>query len=130
MGTYLIKEAEKLEELYKQVSEHTNAKYSIWVDSVLFTWQWWVGVSLSMLPWVLWIVFRRKESTLRLLTVGFFVMFLSTFLDSLGVQLGFWYYKHSVLPLIPAYIPWDATLLPVTIMALLQVKPKVSPYLK
>jgi hypothetical protein len=119
-----------IEQLYKEVHEQMVIKYSIWADIVLFTWQWWIGVALSIIPWILWIIFRRKESTLRLLTVGFFVMFLSTFLDSLGVQLGFWYYIHSVLPFIPPYFPWDTTLMPVTVMAFLQYKPNIKPYVK
>ncbi|WP_332628938.1 CBO0543 family protein [Halalkalibacter flavus] len=124
------KDEKKLEEIYDQVSDLTIEKLSIWLDSVLFTWQWWIGVGLSIIPWILWFLFRQKDCTLRLLTVGFFVIFLSTFLDSLGVQLGFWYYKHSVLPLIPAFLPWDTTLMPITIMTLLQLKPKLNHYLK
>jgi hypothetical protein len=120
----------EIEELYEQVSETTYEKFAIWADSVLFTWQWWIGVALSIIPWILWFIFRKKESTLRLLTVGFFVMFLSTFLDSIGVQLGFWYYTHAPLPLIPAFFPWDTTLMPVVIMGLIQFKPKWSPYVK
>jgi hypothetical protein len=120
----------EIEEMYEKVSELTFEKFAIWVDNVLFTWQWWIGVGLSIIPWVLWLIFRKKESTLRLLTVGFFVMFLSTFLDSIGVQLGFWYYKHAPLPLIPAFFPWDTTLMPVVIMGLIQFKPKWNPYLK
>ncbi|MCT8136667.1 hypothetical protein H1D32_02220 [Anaerobacillus sp. CMMVII] len=120
----------KNEDLYKQVSEITYDKFEVWMDSVVFGWQWWIGVGLSILPWLLWLKYRKKESTLRLLTVGFFVMFLSTFLDSIGAQLGFWYYLHAPLPLIPAFFPWDTTLMPVVIMGLIQFKPHVNSYLK
>ncbi|QOY36698.1 CBO0543 family protein [Anaerobacillus isosaccharinicus] len=120
----------KLEELYEEVSIQTYEKFDIWIDHVVFTWQWWVGVGLSIIPWILWFIFRKKESTLRLLTVGFFVIFISTILDSIGVQLGFWYYTHAPLPLIPAFFPWDTTLMPVVIMGLIQFKPKLNPYLK
>ncbi|OIJ16803.1 hypothetical protein BKP37_04535 [Anaerobacillus alkalilacustris] len=120
----------KIKELYEHISISTYDKFSIWLNSVVFTWQWWVGVGLSIIPWILWIFFRKKESTLRLLSVGFFVMFLSTFLDSIGAQLGLWYYKYAPLPFIPAFFPWDTTLMPVVIMFLLQIKPKTSPYFK
>ncbi|WP_227937570.1 CBO0543 family protein [Alkalihalobacillus deserti] len=121
---------EDIKELYQDVSEQTVEKFTIWADSVLFSWQWWIGVSLSIVPWILWIKYRRKESTLRLLSVGFFVMFISTLLDSIGVQLGLWYYLHAPLPLIPAFFPWDTTLMPVTVLAFLQFKPKINHYLK
>ncbi|MGO4887634.1 CBO0543 family protein [Anaerobacillus sp. MEB173] len=120
----------KIEQLYKQISEINDEKLSIWVEVVLYTWQWWIGVILTVLPWIAWILYRRKDCTFRFLTVGFFIMFISTLLDAIGVQLGYWYYKHAVLPFIPAFAPWDTTLLPVVIMTLLQIKPTVSPYVK
>ena len=35
------------------------------VEHVLFTWQWWVGVSLTIFPWILWLVFRKRECTMH-----------------------------------------------------------------
>ncbi|MCM3126087.1 CBO0543 family protein, partial [Mesobacillus sp. MER 33] len=64
------------------------------------------------------------------LTAGFFIMFISNFLDSLGVQLGFWYYQYAVVPFIPASMPWNTSLLPVFVMFLLQYKNISSPYIK
>src|SRR5690606_18285566 len=47
-----------------------------------------------------------------------------------GDQLGFWHYRFNVIPVLPTYVPWDLTLMPVAILFLLQVKPQSSPYFK
>ncbi|SHH77492.1 hypothetical protein SAMN02745823_00964 [Sporobacter termitidis DSM 10068] len=102
----------------------------LWCGSIVFTWHWWVNAGLSVLPWVLWVLVRKKESTHRLLLAGFVVLVLSSFLDMLGLNFGLWGYNSIVIPIIPPYIPWDFSIIPVTAMLFYQVKPKVNPYLK
>ncbi|MGM0875044.1 MAG: CBO0543 family protein [Bacillota bacterium] len=75
--------------------------------------KWWLGVGLPIIPWLLWFKFRKKESSDRLLYVGYFVILISSWLDIMGVALGWWFYKSKVIPVIPTYIPWDITLMPV-----------------
>ncbi|WP_336773912.1 CBO0543 family protein [Paenibacillus sp. MMO-58] len=97
---------------------------------VVFSGLWWLGVILSVMPWVLWILLRNKQSTDRNLYAGFLTTILALTLDVLGDQFGFWHYRFNVIPLIPTYFPWDVTLMPVGVMFLLQIKPAVSPFLK
>lgn len=113
-----------------QIHELIYQKIEIWREYVLFSGLWWFGVLLSIIPWVIWFIFRKKRSTDRLLYVGFMVMTISVILDILGDQLGFWHYRFNVIPVLPTYFPWDLTLMPLTIMFLLQIKPNTNPYLK
>ncbi len=76
------------------------------------------------------VLVRNKNSTDRILYVGFFVMSISLTLDILGDQFGYWHYRYNVIPIVPTYLPWDMTLMPLAIMFLIQVKPKINPYLK
>lgn len=46
--------------------------YSTWFNYVLFTWRWWVQVAFTIIPWIVWGVFKRRQSTDRLLYSGFF----------------------------------------------------------
>lgn len=62
--------------------------------------------------------------------VGLSVMLVSSFLDFCGVQLGLWVYYYELIPWVPAYEPYDWSLLPVVIMMLIEYKPNASPYLK
>lgn len=66
-----------IEGSYSLISQANNEMISLWLKHTLFTWQWWMGVCLSTIPWILWTLFRKKESTNRLLFVGFFVILIS-----------------------------------------------------
>jgi hypothetical protein len=73
----------------------------------MFSNLWWFGVFLSIVPWIAWFAFRKKQSTDRLLYAGFFVMVISLVLDVLGDQFGLWHYRFNVIPVLPTYLPWD-----------------------
>ena len=57
-------------------------------------------------------------------------MVISLTLDSLGMQVKMWHYLYPIVPYIPAYLPYDMTLMPVSIMFLLQFKPDINPIYK
>ncbi|KQU19185.1 hypothetical protein ASG65_24645 [Bacillus sp. Leaf13] len=70
------------------------------------------------------------NGTDRLLYVGIFVIGIASWLDFLGVVKGLWVYHVDVLFTIPAYILWDFSVLPVTVMFLLQFQPQVHLFWK
>ncbi|MEH7075671.1 CBO0543 family protein [Neobacillus drentensis] len=107
-----------------------DLKIKLWREHVLFSGLWWMGIFLSILPWVIWFVIRKKQSTDLLLYVGFYVMSISVMLDIIGDQIGLWHYRYHVIPVLPTYFPWDMTLMPLTIMVLLQFRPNSNPWLK
>ncbi|MFC3038736.1 CBO0543 family protein [Virgibacillus xinjiangensis] len=107
--------------LYNELSQLSQNHLFFWSQEILFSWHWWISVALSLLPWLLWWFFRPRESTMRLLTVGFFIMLLSTVLDLVGLACGFWYYPYQVTPFFHGFLPWNNTLMPVTVMLLLLV---------
>lgn len=114
----------------KAIEGLITEKIEIWREHILFSPLWWFGVALSIIPWILWFIYRKKGSTARLLYVGFYVMLIALILDVLGDQFAWWHYRFNVLPMMPTYLPWDLTLMPVSVMFLLQAKPDANPYLK
>jgi hypothetical protein len=125
------------EKVIQLIDENTYAiegliaqKVDIWAEHVLFSRLWWFGVGLSIIPWILWMIYRKKDSTARLLYAGFYIMVISLVLDVLGDQFAFWHYRFNVIPILPTFLPWDLTLMPITVMSLMQVKPDANPYLK
>lgn len=102
----------------------------LWLSHIIFTWQWWLGVAMTVMPWVVWFLVRKKDSTGRLLYAGLLTIVVSSYLDVLGISLGLWTYYYHVIPFIPTFIPWDFSLLPVATMLFIQYKPKLSPYIK
>ncbi|MFP7298655.1 CBO0543 family protein [Neobacillus niacini] len=115
---------------HSQIERLIDKKIDIWLDHVLFSGLWWMGVALSILPWIIWFVLRKKESTDRLLYIAFYVMTISVLLDIVGDQIGLWHYRYHVIPVLPTYFPWDVTLMPFSVIMLLQVKPQVNPWFK
>ncbi|MFY0762235.1 CBO0543 family protein [Metabacillus dongyingensis] len=119
-----------MRELQKKVTEANEEYLDFWLKNTLFHWDFFLSLFFTIIPLLIWIKFRKKESTARLLFAGFFVMIVSSFLDFLGVAFGKWYYTGKVIPTIPSYIPWDFVLIPVFVMFLIQFKPHWSPILK
>jgi hypothetical protein len=114
----------------KEIEALIYERIDIWLEYVLFTGLWWLGVALSIIPWIVWFFIRKKESTDRLMYAALFVMVISLCLDVLGDQLGLWSYRYNVIPVLPTYLPWDITLMPVTVIIILQIKPEANPYMK
>jgi hypothetical protein len=115
---------------HNQIEQLIDKKIQIWLDHVLFSGLWWMGVALSIIPWILWFVIRKRDSTDRLLYIAFYIMSVAVVLDILGDQLGVWHYRYHVIPVLPTYFPWDITLMPLTIIILLQIKPAINPWYK
>lgn len=115
---------------YFELDNTTDQMIEQWAQHVVFTWQWWLGVALAVIPWILWLVFRKKDSTGRLLLAGFSALIVSSWLDFYGTSNHLWYYMYEVIPLHPAHIPWNFTLIPVIVMTLIQYRPELSPWIK
>ena len=113
-----------------QIEELIDQKIILWTHYVLFSDLWWFGVGLSIIPWIFWFLFRKRQSTDRLLYVGFYVMSISVMLDIIGDQIGLWHYRYHVIPVLPTYFPWDMTLMPISIMVLLEFHPRTNPWIK
>lgn len=114
----------------KKQQQLEDEKLQMWFDHSLFTFQWWFGALLLIISIVIFIIFRKRNSTDRLLYVGTFTSLLSSLLDLVGNSLGFFHYHYEVIPFTDNYFPWSISIIPVSIMFLLQVKPNTSPYIK
>jgi hypothetical protein len=110
--------------------EAVHQKINIWTEQTLFTWQWWLGVALTIVPWVIWFIFRKKQSTDRSLYIGFYIITIAVMLDISGAQIGLWHYRYEVIPFLPSYFPWDFCLMPVSIMFLIEHKRHIHPLIK
>ncbi|MFB9330876.1 CBO0543 family protein [Paenibacillus aurantiacus] len=72
----------------------------------------------------------REKAATGLLYIAFSIMTISLTFDVLGDQWGLWHYRFNVLPILPTYLPWDLTLMPVAVIFLLQIKPEAHPFPK
>ena len=51
-------------------------------------------------------------------------------MDFVGTMYGLWYYTGKPVPTMPAYLPWDFSLIPVMVMFFILYKPTSSPFIK
>ncbi|HWO74982.1 MAG TPA: CBO0543 family protein [Bacillus sp. (in: firmicutes)] len=121
---------ELIDQQYKTLDDAHTRLSQIWADHIVLSFGWFTSLFLTVVPWIVWFIFRDKDSQTRLLLGGLWAMLVSSWLDYIGVTLGLWKYYNKLVPLMPDYIAWDFSLMPVTIMFFLQVKPKVSPIIK
>ncbi len=102
----------------------------LWLAYDVFSWRWFVNLAIAIVPWVVWLKLRKKDSTFRVLSAGFAVIIVSCYLDFLGTKLGLWAYYSMLVPFSPPYLPWDFSVMPIGAMLLLQYKPNANRYLK
>ncbi|MFD2444092.1 CBO0543 family protein [Bacillus sp. CGMCC 1.16607] len=128
----LISEEEinRSDEFFEQIHKIEKEYFHYWIENTLWDWEFWLSIFLSVFPWIVWLIVRKRGSEARLLLAGSFALIIASWLDFLGIIFGLWHYSGRVLPTIPAFLPWDFSLIPVTLMLWLQFKPTYNPFLK
>jgi hypothetical protein len=121
---------QQTEQGYQLIVEAQRIISDAFINSILFTWQWWLCLALTIIPWVIWFRYRTKESSDRLLYAGFTVIILSFIIDHVAVSQGIWSYPINLVPLTSLPIPFHISLVPVIAMFFIQVKPNVNPFIK
>lgn len=119
-----------LDALLQKMQSDSREFHRLWLGQMVFTWRWWLLLALTVVPWILWGIFRKKESTSRLLYAGLFSVVISKLLDAIGSSFGLWVYTVRLIPLFPPFFPWDTTLMPVAVMAFLQFRPGMHALVK
>lgn len=106
-----------------------ETNYSYWMEHVLFSFNWWLLIILSIVPWFIWWKFVDKKRLVEISFVGLLSMVVVSFLDLIGGNLLFWTYGFNVVQMILPQITIDLTLLPIINMFLYQLIPKWKPYI-
>lgn len=117
-------------ELYDRFQQLHEEFGRLWLEETFLHWDWWVAIGLSLGAWYIWIRYRKKESTHRLLYAGMTAILISLCFDYIGTACGLWYYNGKLTPSFPAWLPFNFCMMPVTIMYLIQTKPRIAPWKK
>ncbi len=100
------------------------------MDAFLFTWQWWIALTMMIVPWIIWAIFRDRKNSALIFSAGLLIMVISEILDAFGVSYGKWAYPIKVIPLTTVSFSFRLSVLPVFAMLLLQFKPQFNPFIK
>ncbi|GAA0615450.1 hypothetical protein GCM10009001_35940 [Virgibacillus siamensis] len=117
---------EVMERFFDRFDQLHDELSQFWLDHIFLHWDWWIAAILTILPWICWIFYHKKDSTHRLLYAGLFSIIIGMTFDYIGTSLGLWHYTGKVFPSFPSWSPFHYSLLPVTIMFLIQVKPHIA----
>lgn len=102
-----------------------------WLEQIVFTWRWWLEIAIFIGPWVYFFLFLRKRpDTYRLVCAGLFTMLAATYMDTVGMALRLWGYPTKEIPLVPPFLTWDLSSIPVITMVFLHYRRQMSPILK
>jgi hypothetical protein len=116
---------------YEKIVEANSLMTDAIMNAFIFTWQWWLGVGLFIITWVLWFMFNKKESSHRLLYAGFVTIIVALIIDIIALSLGKWAYPVKLVPFAPVlFLPYHFSLVPVSIMFMIQIKPSANPFVK
>jgi hypothetical protein len=120
----------KVNEANEKIVDANSMVTDVIMNVYIFTWKWWVGVALIVVPWAAWLFLREKKSTGRLLCAGLFIMIFSAVLDTFGIENGLWSYPVKVIPSPTLSFSFRLSVLPVWGMLFIQYKPQVHPFVK
>ncbi|WP_367756149.1 CBO0543 family protein [Ammoniphilus sp. 3BR4] len=91
-------------------------RYEYWIQHDLFTFQWWMLLTLFITPWVIWWSVLDKQRILEILLYGVSLAHFVFILDAIGKELTLWGYPYNLEPLMNRFLPIDTSALPVIYM--------------
>ncbi|WP_185766666.1 CBO0543 family protein [Niallia circulans] len=91
-----------------------------WLYHDLFSIQWWILVSATIIPYFIWWKLVNKKRFYEIFTYGLLCGCFSIVLDIIGTEMLLWSYPDKLLPWIPPLIPADLVMIPITAMLVYQ----------
>jgi hypothetical protein len=118
-----------LKELIELNNKINNVRNDYWINEVIFSFNWWVLLLLTFIPWLLWWKAVDKKRLIEVLFYGSLISIYSILLDEIGTYFSLWIYQSQLVPISPRLNPIDLTVMPVTYMLAYQFFKKWRPFL-
>ncbi|SIT07924.1 CBO0543 family protein [Alicyclobacillus vulcanalis] len=107
-----------VESVRRQLTDLTRV---YWFQHDLGTWQWWLFVTLAIVPWLVFVRFVDRTRVLQVLCYALAMAVVSSVLDIIGSDLMLWGYKVRLLWFVyPTLMCTDMTIIPVTFALIYQ----------
>ncbi|PAK42759.1 CBO0543 family protein [Priestia megaterium] len=111
----------KIDHILETQVELKNAWLDYWQSYSSFgTWQFWVSISLLIIPLIALYVFMDKKRAILLGFYGYNVHAWSIYIDDFSVYHDLWFYPYKFLPILPMSVALDASLIPVLYILMYQ----------
>lgn len=110
-----------LSRAYELKEEYYDLLVGYWKNYSAFdSWQFWTVVLMLIIPIVILYFKIDRDRTFYIGFFGFCVHVVTSYVDLIGVRLGYWGYPYFVLPVFPFGISLDTSLIPIVFMLLYQ----------
>ncbi|ADU29655.1 CBO0543 family protein [Evansella cellulosilytica] len=106
-----------------------SMRLEYWLEHNVFTFQWWLLLTILVVPWLVWWLFVDKKNISRILLFGCLLMILVLIMDDLGVELQLWSYRYQLVSILPRLISIDQGIIIIFHMAIYQFFPKWKSFL-
>ncbi|YCA46246.1 hypothetical protein M1E11_24430 (plasmid) [Bacillus sp. JZ8] len=87
--------------------------YQNWLQSDLFTWQWWILLIAAIFPWIIWGYLIKRENRLQVFAFAMLMGTISCVLDVIGTGMLWWGYPTKLIFTTPPLFPADLAVIPV-----------------
>lgn len=109
------------EELEKARKGYLDLHREYWLNHDLFSFNWWLLIFISIIPWIVWCKMVDKKKLTQILLYGLFIGVESILLDICLTNLMVWAYVNRITYLLqPILLPYDLTIMPVVYMLIYQ----------
>ncbi len=100
-----------------------EARVLYWHVAVLFSFQWWLSISVPLFFIWAWYKLCRRSQLVETALYGLFWAAAATYLDTLGTSFLLWEYPYTILPYGSKHLSVNLTSLPIALMLVYQYCP-------
>lgn len=122
-----------MDELAKKIDQISNRltdlRWEIWAEHTLFTWQWWMLLSICIITPFLFIKFVRKEKFLQSFCYFGVIFILNKYMDDLATAMDWYDYRIQLEPIIPTMLAANLFVIPMGLSIIYQRNEKWKPFL-
>jgi len=112
---------EKNKEIIEIEYNLKTIRYDNWINDVLFSFNWWFLLFLTIVPWMIWWKYVKRDRFTPIIIYGVLITIYSIILDDFGTSLQLWVYQFQLVPITPRLNTIDLAVMPVTYMFIYQM---------
>jgi hypothetical protein len=109
MLSFLAHEDPSLEKTRQMMEALNEISWSYWTENVLYSWQWWFMLLSALIALYACFKLIDRNRLVSICLYGVFMLFIVTYLDTIGSELVLWEYPYMV-------IPWGARIICIDIL--------------
>lgn len=118
MDRHITEEFEKIQQARDNLHQLVVHQ---WKQEIVFTWEWWLLVGLTIIPLVLWWNIVDKKRAHEIAFYGCMITITAVILDDFGINLSWWSYPMNLIPMLPPLLTADTILVPIALMTVYQL---------